>query len=287
MKINTISPQDNNFTQIITSIALVPRKLYYIGKLPETRLPTVAIVGTRKPTKYGREVTQQLSYELAQRGVVVMSGLALGVDAIAHSAALEAGGTTMAVQGNGLARLTPTTNHQLAKAIIDSGGVIFSEYEPHVEARPWTFLERNRIVSGLSDAIVITEASARSGTLNTASHALEQGKDVFVVPGNITSPLSAGCNQLIKQGASVVTSAQDILEIVAPQLLRPQTMLALGDNPLQTSIIQLLQSGVRDGDELLSQLDVSASQFAMELTMMELNGLIRSLGANQWTIKLN
>ncbi len=287
MKINTISPQNNNFTQIITTIALVPRKLYYLGKLPDTRLPTVAIVGTRKPTRYGIEVTRQLSYELARRGVVIMSGLALGVDAIAHRAALEAGGITMAVQGNGLARLTPATNRQLAEDILSKGGAILSEYEPDIQARPWTFLERNRIVSGLSDAIVITEASARSGTLNTASHALEQGKDVFVVPGNITSPLSAGCNLLIKQGASVVTCAEDILEIIAPQLLQPQAVLALGDTPVQSTIIQLLQSGVRDGDELREKAGVTAGEFAAELTMMELNGLIQSLGANQWTLKLH
>lgn len=284
MKINTISPQDNNFTQIITSIALVPKKLYYIGKLPETRIPTVAIVGTRKPTKYGIEVTHRLSYDLAKRGVVIMSGLALGVDAIAHRAALEAGGITMAVQGNGLGRIGPATNRQLAENIIDKGGAILSEYEPDVQARAWTFLERNRIVSGLSDAIIITEASARSGTLNTASHALEQGRDVFVVPGNITSPLSVGCNQLIKQGASIVTSAEDVLEVIAPQLLKPQSMLALGENPLQVHIIQLLQSGIRDGDELQVHANVTASEFATELTMMELGGIIRSLGANQWTL---
>ncbi len=285
MKINTISPQENIFTQIVSTIAVTPKKLYYIGNLPERRIPTVAIVGTRKPTRYGIEVTQRLAYDLASKGVIIMSGMALGVDAIAHRAAIEAKGITMAVQANGLAKLYPATNRQLGEDIIKQGGVIFSEYAPDVGARDYRFLERNRIVSGLSDAVLITEASARSGTLNTARNALEQGRDVFVVPGNITSPLSAGCNSLIKQGASPVTCAQDILEIIAPQLLKPQAILALGDNPLQSLIITLLQSGLRDGDELLSRLDATAGQFATELTMMEINGIIRSLGGNQWTLK--
>lgn len=285
MKINKISPDENEFTQIITSIALVPKKLFYIGKLPETRRPSVAIVGTRKPTAYGREVTTRLATDLAKRGIVIISGLALGVDAIAHRAVLDIGGTTIAVQANGLSRLTPTTNRQLGEDIEAHGGAIISEYEPNEPPYQARFLERNRIVSGLSDAVLITEASARSGTLNTAGHALEQGKEVFVVPGNITSPLSAGCNQLLKQGATPVTSAEDIIEIIAPELLEPQSRLALGDNQLQTAIIEHLQAGVRDGDELQTKVAASSSEFATELTMLEINGLVRSLGANQWTLR--
>ena len=285
MKINQISPQDNTFTQIITTIAVVPKKLYYIGTLPAERRPAVAIVGTRKPTAYGREVTQQLAGDLARRGVVIVSGMALGVDGLAHRAALDAGGLTIAVQANGLDSLYPSTHRQLGQDIVDSGGAIISEYAPGTPSYPNQFLERNRIVSGLSDAILITEAAARSGTLNTASHALEQGKEVFVVPGNITSPLSAGCNHLLRQGATPVTSAEDILEVIAPQLLKPQIQLALGDNPLQTAIIQLLQSGLRDGDELQRQSAADAGQFATELTMLEINGTIRSLGGNQWTLR--
>jgi DNA processing protein len=285
MKINTISPQDNKFSQIITSIALVPKRLYYLGTLPAERRPAVAIVGTRKPTAYGKEVTHTLAYNLAKRGVVIVSGMALGVDGIAHRAALEAGGTTIAVQANGLSNLYPASHRQLGADIVTGGGAIISEYEPDTPARDYRFLERNRIISGLADAVIITEAAARSGTLNTARNGLEQGRDIFAVPGNITSPLSAGCNQLIKQGATPVTCVEDILEVIAPQLLQPQTQLALGDNPNQTCLIQLLQSGVRDGDDLQAQSKIPASEFATELTMMELNGLIRSLGGNQWTLK--
>jgi DNA processing protein len=253
--------------------------------LPAERRPTIAIVGTRKPTTYGREVTEQIASELARKGVVIVSGLALGIDAIAHRAALNAGGTTIAVQANGLAKIRPYTNKQIGEDIVANGGAIVSEYEPEEPPYLVRFLERNRLVSGLSDAILITEASARSGTLNTAKHALEQGKEVFVVPGNITSPLSAGCNALLKQGATPVTSAEDILQVIAPELIEPQTQMALGDNPLQTKIILQLQSGIRDGDQLQQLTEVSASDFATELTMMELNGQIRSLGANQWTLR--
>jgi len=285
MKINNISPDTNKFTQMLSTLAVVPEKLYYLGNLPAERRPAVAIVGTRRPTAYGTEVTTQLATDLARRGIVIVSGMALGVDGLAHRAALEVGGTTIAVQGNGLAKLYPRSHEQLGREIIAKGGAVISEYEPEIAARDFQFLERNRIVSGLSDGVLITEASARSGTLNTARHALEQGKEVFVVPGNITSPLSAGCNALLKQGATPVTCAEDILEVIAPQLLEPQTRLALGDNPLQTKIITLLQQGIRDGDELQRLVEATASDFARELTMMELSGQLRALGANQWTLR--
>ena len=285
MKINKLSPQDNIYTQVLTSIALVPKTLYYYGKLPEIRCPSVAIVGTRKPTRYGTEVTQRIAYELAQQGIVVISGMALGVDALAHRAALDAGGTTIAVQANGLDTLYPRTNQRLGEDIIQQGGAIISEYEPSVGARDFQFLERNRIVSGLADAIIITEAAARSGTLNTARHALEQGKDIFVVPGNITSPLSAGCNALLRQGALPLIEPKDVIERIAPQLVRQQTSLPLGDTPLQTEILKLLQAGLRDGDEMLKTLGVPASDFATELTMLEINGLVRPLGGNQWALR--
>jgi DNA processing protein len=284
MKINRISPEKHPYLQIIGNIAKVPEKLHFIGILPDSRLPSVAIVGTRKPTAYGKEVTHQLAYELAHRGVVIISGLALGVDGIAHRAALEAGGTTLAVLGNGLPDIYPATHKSLADDIIKNGGAIISEYEPGVPARQYRFLERNRIVSGLADAIIITEASSRSGTLNTAMHALEQGKEVFVVPGNITSPMSSGCNALIKQGATPITSFEDVLEVIAPHLLEPQSTFSLGNNPTETTIISLLQAGVRDGDELQQQSGIEAAEFSTTLTMMEIAGTIRSLGANQWTL---
>lgn len=285
MKINKVSPLEHSYLQILGSIANSPKELYIMGSIPPQRQVSVAIIGTRKPSSYGKEVTAKLAHELAKRGVIIVSGLALGVDGIAHTAAIEAGGTTIAVLGNGLPKIHPSSHQQLGQKIIDTGGALISEYEPHTPALGFRFLERNRIVSGLADAIVITEAAARSGTLNTAAHALEQGKEIFVVPGNITSPLSAGCNALLRQGATPITKSDDILEVIAPQLLQPQSILPLGDNASETTIITLLQSGIRDGDELQQKSGLQAHDFAQTLTMMELSGAIRSLGANQWALR--
>lgn len=256
-----------------------------MGEVPPERRASVAIVGTRKPSAYGKEVTHQLAFDLARRGIIIVSGLALGVDGLAHRAALEANGTTIAVLANGLPGIYPSTHRALAKEILDMGGAIISEYEPETTARGFQFLERNRIVSGLSDAIIITEAAARSGTLNTAAHALEQGKEVFVVPGNITSPLSSGCNALLKQGAAPITSANDVFEVIAPHLLKSQTILPLGNTPLESKIIALIQAGTRDGDELQRQSGTETANFSQTLTMMEITGTIRALGGNQWTLR--
>jgi DNA processing protein len=285
MKINRTTPDRHIYLQIIENIANKPKALYYIGTLPKARLPTVAIVGTRKPTAYGKEIAHQLAYELARQGIVVISGLALGIDGIAHRAALEAGGTTIAVLANSVERIYPRSHQALGEQIINEGGAIISEYEPPTDARAYQFLARNRIISGLSDAIVIVEAATRSGTLNTAAHALEQGKELFAVPGNITSPLSGGCNNLIKQGAMPVTSADDILAVLKPVQQLSQAVLALGDTPAEDTILGLLRAGMRDGDQLQQESNLPAAEFTQALTMLEINGVIRPLGANQWTVR--
>ena len=285
MKINAIAPDESDYLKVLLSIAKQPKRLHYVGTLPASRVPSVAIVGTRRPSMYGKEVTHRLSFDLAKRGVVIVSGLALGVDAIAHQAAIEAGGVTLAVLGNPLPELSPRSNRAIGESIIEHGGAILSEYPPGSRVYPNNFLERNRIVAGLSDAIIITEATARSGTLNTAARALEQGKEVFVVPGNITSPLSVGCNQLLKQGAHVVTSYQDVLEVIARDLLEPNTVLPLGQNELETKIISLIAGGLRDGEAIQKESGIDSASFNTALTMLELAGTIRALGANQWTLR--
>ena len=285
MKINNIRPQDNNFLKVIANIAGAPKTLNYIGNLPTERRPSVAIVGTRKPTKYGKEVTERIAFELAHRGIVIVSGLALGVDGLAHRAALDAGGTTIAVLGNGLPAIYPSTHRQLADDIVRQGGALLSEYPENDPAYPAHFLERNRIVSGLADAIVITEAAQRSGTLNTAMHAMEQGKEVFVVPGPITSPMSLGCNSLLKQGATALLSSDDVIDIIAPSLRAPQASLALGNNDTEIAILEFLQNGGRDGDAMQAALGISATELSTSLTMLEIAGTIRALGANQWTLR--
>ena len=289
MEINRIRPDEHNFTQRLASIANPPKSLCFMGTLPTSGAPVVAIVGSRKPSAYGREVTEQLAGDLATAGCIIVSGLALGIDGIAQKAALEAGGTVIGVIPNELPDISPQTNYRLAMNIIKNGGAILSEWKKGDGkiVNRWSFLERNRLVSGLADAVIITEAAERSGTLNTAAHALSQGRDVFAVPGNITSPLSAGCNALLKQGAYPVTEAKDILQIIAPeQLKKPdQNQLPLGSSPEETIIINLIASGIRSGDQLQQQSGLSASNFSTALTMLEINGVIKPLGANNWMLK--
>lgn len=285
MNINSTSPDKHKFLKVLAKIDKPVKTVFYSGDIPSTRIPTVAIVGTRKPTAYGKEITYKLAADLAKKGVVIVSGLALGVDSIAHTAACDAGGITVAVLPSGLPRIYPSSHCGLAERILETGGALITEYEEGMtNAYQSNLLARNRIVSGLADAILITEAAARSGTLNTAAHALAQGKEIFVVPGNITSPMSAGCNALIKQGAHVATVADDIIEHIAPQLLQQQTQFNLGSNPAESAIITELQAGLRDGDEIQRKTGLSSTEFNTSLTMLEVQGTIRALGANQWTL---
>ena len=289
MEINRIRPDEHNFTQRLASIANPPKSLCFMGKLPDSGAPVVAIVGSRKPSAYGREVTEQLAGDLAKAGCIIVSGLALGIDGIAQRAALEAGGTVIGVIPNELPDISPQTNYKLAMNIIKNGGAILSEWKKGdgKVVNRWSFLERNRLVSGLADAVIITEAAERSGTLNTAAHALSQGRDIFAVPGNITSPLSAGCNALLKQGAYPATEATDILDAIAPSTTQPatdQTIVPLGETPAENTIIGLLRAGLRDGDQLQQQSGLNPADFATALTMLEINGVIKPLGANNWTL---
>lgn len=290
MEINRIRPDEHNFTQRLASIANPPKSLCFMGTLPTSGAPVVAIVGSRKPSAYGREVTEQLAGDLAKAGCIIVSGLALGIDGIAQRAALETGGTVIGVIPNELPDISPQTNYKLAMNIIENGGAILSEWKKGDGkiVNRWSFLERNRLVSGLADAVIITEAAERSGTLNTAAHALSQGRDVFAVPGNITSPLSAGCNALLKQGALVATTATDILNVIAPSNARSatdQAVIPLGETPAENTIIDLLRTGLRDGDQLQQQSGLNPADFATALTMLEINGVIKPLGANNWTLR--
>ena len=286
MKISKINRQgiaNNTFLSPLLQLAKPPSELFIKGNVPISRPPVVAIVGTRRPTAYGREITHTLATELARSGVVVVSGLATGIDTIAHTAALEAGGITIAVLAQGLHNIYPASNRGLAERICERGALI-TEYDMGEEAMKFHFLARNRIVSGLADAVIVTEAAHRSGTFSTVAHALEQNKEVFAVPGPITSLLSAGPNRLLQQGAHVVLSAKDILEIIAPHLIAGQREFVFGNTLLEAHIIELIQQGVRSGDELLAKSKATASDFLEALTMMELNGTVRGLGGNMWTI---
>ncbi|MGH7218024.1 MAG: DNA-processing protein DprA [Candidatus Microsaccharimonas sp.] len=279
MKIGKINRQSigiSGFTSVLENYAGMPKELFVAGTLPEHRIKAVAIIGSRKPTNYGKQVTHQLAYGLAKQGIAIISGLAFGIDKIAHEAALEAGGTTIAIMANGLHRVYPVAHEALAEQIIKNGGAIISEQELGVDAHKYHFLARNRIVSGLADAVIVTEATHRSGTLSTVGHALDQNKEVFAVPGPITSLLSVGPNKLIQQGAHVALSVQDVLDIIAPETPRSQTQLSLGDTPLEVAIIRHIQQGVASADALINALSKeSPAEILQTLTLMELKGTLR------------
>ena len=286
-KIKSIPPDKNPFTSPLTAIAVVPKIVYFQGTLPDTRRLSVAIVGTRRPTPYGVEVTQRLASELASRGIVIISGLALGIDAIAHRATLDAGGTTLAVLGSGVDKFTPYRNARLGQEIVDKGGAVLSEYEPYSIPYASNFIERNRIVSGLADAVIVTEAALHSGTMSTVGHALEQGREVFAVPGPITSPMSAGTNAMIRSGAHIVTGIEDILTVLMPATAsgaEPNRHLQFAQNEAEYAVISLLEAGLRDGDDLLARTGLPIPTFNQTLTILEIRGVIRPLGANQWTL---
>lgn len=267
-------------------IASPPKQLFYRGARLEELLarPRLAVVGSRRVTAYGRQVTTELVSRLAEQGIVIVSGLAIGVDALAHQAALEAGGLTIAVLPGGIDEPYPATNRRLSRQIVDQGGALVSEYEPGVINFKTNFIARNRLVAGLSQAVLITEAAQKSGSLHTARFALEQGKDVLVVPGNINSLTSIGANNLIKAGATVVTDYRDVLHALKLKDHRTTAREVRGRNAQEQAVLDLMLQGVNDGDELLAKSDLSAAEFSQVLTMLEIGGKIRPLGGNQWSI---
>ena len=269
----------------LASVPDAPEKLFCIGDNLEdlVQKPRIAIVGSRKMTAYGRGITEKFASELAGKGIVIVSGLAYGVDACAHQAALDAGGECIAVLACGLDQMYPAANRLLANKLVEQGGAIVSEYPEGTEPLRHRFLERNRIISGLANAVLITEAAERSGSLNTASHALNQGKPVLAVPGNITSPLSGGTNNLIKSGAHTITNADDILSILGLDKSK-QTSLPIAMNQEEFILLTLLNDGVSEGSELATKSELGASLFNQTLTMLEIAGKIKPLGNNHWTL---
>ncbi len=283
--VTRVTVTGSNFEKLTQGVMPAVTHLYVASDNLDDLLsrPKVAIVGSRKVSQYGQEVTYKFASELARAGVVIVSGLALGVDAIAHKAALEAGGLTIAVLPSSLQKIYPASHHNLAQQITNQGGALISEYEAGTRAYKNQFIERNRIVSGISDALLITEAAVTSGTMHTARYALEQGKEVLAVPGNITSPVSEGTNNLIKTGAAVATSVQDVFNTlgIAPAMARPAIK---GENNAEQCILDLLCNDVSDGEELLIRSELPVTEFNQAFTMMEITGKVRALGANRWTV---
>ncbi len=275
---------NNSFLEPLSHIPNPPQKIWLRGTLPQGDRPkVVSIVGSRKNTKYGEEVAYKLAYDLAKNGIIVVSGLAYGIDACAHRGCLDAGGTTIAVLGTAIDHIYPVINTTLADRILEKGAIL-SEYEPGLITEKWGFVQRNRIVSGLSDALVVVEAAARSGTSITAAHALEQGREVFAVPGDITRPMSIGCNKLIRQGALPFTETEDILGILFPKKARQLSLEIFGDTENEQKIITCLKHGLRDGDQIIESTKLTASIFNQTVTILEIKGIIRALVANNWAL---
>jgi DNA processing protein len=287
MKVKNLTIKDSAYPSVLRDIPSPPKELFYLGSEPASWLdrPRVAIVGSRGISAYGQKVTAQLAGELAERGIVIVSGLALGVDGVAHRACLEAGGTTVAVLAGGLDQIYPASHTQLAQQLLEQGGTIMSEYPVGTPGFKTNFIARNRIVAGLAQALLITEATEQSGTLHTAKFALEQGRDVLAVPGNITSPTSVGTNNLIRTGATPVTSVADILYVLGAEHLPAEPVRRRGDTAEEQAIIDLLYGGMSDGHELLVSSNLAPDHFNQTLTMLEISGKVRALGNNHWTLK--
>ncbi|MCA9331190.1 DNA-processing protein DprA [Candidatus Saccharibacteria bacterium] len=284
MKVKKVSLSSPGYPERLRCASSPPKALYVLGDIEKlTRTRTVGVVGSRAITPYGRQVTTSLVSDLASHGIGVVSGLALGVDAIAHIACLDAGGYTVAVLPCGLDQIHPATNRNLAIRILENGGALVSEYPSGTTPFKQNFVARNRIVAGLSDALLITEASERSGSLHTANFALEQGKPVAAVPGPITTNTSRGTNSLIKSGAQVVTDVGDILDTLGLDS-QTQRVDILGANPAETTVLDLLRAGHSDINDLQTRSKLSVEEFNQTLTMLEISGKVRALGGGHWSI---
>lgn len=262
-----------------------PGQLFVIGNELDNLLkaPRVAIVGSRKMSSYGRGVTEKFANQLANKGIVIVSGLAYGVDACAQKSAIDSGGRVIAVLAHGLDQIYPIANSKLAHNIVEKNGALVSEYPSGTQPLRHHFLARNRLISGLSDVILITEAAERSGSLNTAGHALAQGKTVMAVPGNITSPLSGGTNNLIKSGAQPITSVEDVLLVLGITDKSKKTMpTAVSEE--EFVVLTLLHDGLSDATEIQTKSKLTPQMFNQTLTMLEISGKIKPLGNNHWTL---
>jgi DNA processing protein len=265
-----VGRDDPAFPPLLRAIHDPPPGLFVRGNgdVDVLRGPTAAVVGARACSPYGSHVARMLGRELSRAGLVVVSGLARGVDGEAHRGALDAGGTTIAVLGCGVDRDYPAAHRELADRI-RATGLVVSEYAPGVEPAPWRFPARNRLIAGLSAATVVVEARDRSGALITADLALEEGREVFGVPGEITSALSSGTNDLLKLGATPLTRSEDVLEIFG---LVPAESAATEVGPVAAKVLERLRDGPATADELARSTSLDAASLAAALTELELAG---------------
>ena len=279
----------NEYPEKLNNIYSSPARLYLVGDESILNKPSVAIIGCRDASDYGKKVAFNFAYELAKEGFVVISGLARGIDTYAHLGAVKAGGKTIAVLGSGLKHIYPSENKKLCNEIVKNSGAIITEYEPHTKPLPMNFPSRNRIISGLSNGVLVVEAKQKSGTLITVDYALDQGKDVFVIPGNITSINSYGTNELIKQGAKLVENVDDILtefsEFTGFSRKFPKHS-AKSLAKAEKRVYDMLSLKPKYIDEILSTSQDSYEEVIQALFQLEAKGYIKQIHQNLYIKKM-
>ena len=284
--IKVLSLVDRDYPANLRQISDAPHVIYFRGMLIPADDLAIAVVGSRNATAYGRQVTEMFVSSLVMSGLVIVSGLARGIDAIAHRAALAAGGRTIAVLGSGVDMIYPPENRELAEKIVKNGALV-SEFPLGFPSVPSNFPARNRIISGLSLGVLVTEAAVDSGSLITAGQAAEQGREVFAVPGPITSRMSEGVNKLIKEGVHPATEVKDILEIL--DVDRKQKQLNVKDSPLrrpsdkvQAKILSVLDGQAKHVDLIVRETGMPIEKVSSTLSLMELSGFVKNYGAGMW-----
>jgi len=275
---------DERYPALLRQLPDAPIALYALGEISTSKELFIAMVGTRRPSDYGRQVAYKLAYEIASSGGVVVSGMAVGIDGAAHRGALDAGGKTIAVLGCGIDVVYPKAHSQLRERIIESG-MLLSEFPLGVYPQPWHFPVRNRLISGMSLAVIVVEAPQGSGALLTADWAREQGREVLVVPGPITSPTFKGNHQLIKEGAQIVETAEDVFEAlgIPKEEIKPhveatqkaQLQRLPGLSPVELKILEVLSKGEKHIDQIVRETAMPISEVSTALVQLEVRKLAK------------
>jgi DNA processing protein len=283
--VNALICEDPAYPPRLKEIYDYPPVLYVKGGLPAEDEPCLAIVGTRRPTVYGRQVSEEIAADLARSGITIISGLARGIDSVAHRAALDAGGKTIAVFGSGLDIVYPGENAKLAQTIIEHGALV-SEYPLGVKPKAENFPLRNRIMSGLSLGILVVEAGQRSGALITAQQAVEQNRDVFAIPGSILSPASQGTNRLIQEGAKLVRNYTDILQELNLTIVVQQAEIKefSSANEAESAILKQLSAEPNHIDEICRRSGLTMPEVSSTLAMLEVRGIARQVGSMNYVL---
>ncbi len=287
-EIKEIKITDEDYPESLKKISDAPKVLYYKGNIEVLKKSCFAVVGTRRPSSYGQQATLQITGELVDAGLVIVSGMAPGIDTFAHTICVEKKQPTIAVLGSGLGEkvIYPQQNLELSRQIVKQGGCLISQYPPTMPGLTHQFPERNRIVVALSMGVLVVEAKEKSGSLITARLAKEQHKKLFAVPGPIYTLNSKGPNKLIKEGATLVESAQDILDVLGiepPTFDRPSA--DEGENETEDLILMALKEGALYIDKIIEKTKLSPSIIATSLALMEISGKIRNLGGNTYSLK--